>query len=431
MISKLRLFKLQVKCKDIALLSFAKTYHTKSYLTTVFSRFLLADLHLRSLVNVRPSQKAVREALKALKTGPSATTDAFENAMKRINDQPKETSLLAMRTLLLLTYARRPLTVDELCHALAVEADEQDEKFDPDNVPEMEDVLPSCAGLVVVQSRHDSPESSTTTSLQTGSFLAFESENGPSLSSEGNMSGYADGAIVQLVHKSFQDYLSLTKSQWFPRAESIMATICRAYISACEDIGSTTDRHFLDYAKSRWGYHHLKAEADSKTTDMDSHSKSSDHDNDSLPNDKTNLSVEFGIRQLSKELGGMQELLFWACEEGRINLVEILLTTNLDIYTRQIKRDSDTDTSQHTNTRIIDYAFSCSVTKNGNQAVIECLLAHGASLLCRLQFPKEVDLFTGCTALEHAVGAGLTDTLRFLLGHPSIDAMLVEMKKCP
>lgn len=394
--------------------------------------FLLADLHLRSLINVRPSQKAVREALKALKTGPSATTDAFENAMKRINDQPKETSLMAMRTLLLLTYARRPLTVDELCHALAVEADEQDEKFDPDNVPEMEDVLPSCAGLVVVQSRHGAAESSTTTSLETRSFLTFESGNGPSLSSDGNISGYVDGAIVQLVHKSFQDYLSLTKSQWFPHAESIMATICRAYISACEDTESTSDRHFLDYAKSRWGYHHLKAEADSKTTDMDSHSKSSDHGNHSLPNDKKSLSVEFGIRQLSKELGGMRELLFWACTEGRLNLVEILLTTNLDIYTREIGRHSDTDTSQETNTRIIDYAFSYSVTKNGNQAVVECLLAHGASLQRRLQFPKEYvgESFTGRTALEHAVGAGLTDTLRFLLGHPSINTMLVEMKKC-
>lgn len=393
-------------------------------------------------MNVRPSQKAVRGALKVLKTGPSATTDAFENAMKRINDQPKETSLMAMRTLLLLTYARRPLTVDELCHALAVEADEQDEKFDPDNVPEMEDVLPSCAGLVVVQSRHDAPESSTTTSLETRSFLTLESGNGPSLSSDGNIPGYADGAIVQLVHKSFQDYLSLTKNQWFPRAESIMASICRAYISACEDMESTTDCHFLDYAKSRWGYHHLKAEDDSKTTDMDSHSTLSDHGNDSLPKDKKALSVEFGIRQLSKELGGMRELLFWACTEGKINLVEILLTTNLDVYTRQIwrlnkTRDGGRRKATHKNAildpSIIDYAFSYSVTKNGNQSVVEYLLAHGASLQRPLQFPKERSRgsFTGCTALEHAVGAGLTDTLKFLLGHPSIDAMLVEMKKCP
>lgn len=71
------------------------------------------------------------------------------------------------------------------------------------------------------------------------------------------------------------------------------------------------------------------------------------------------------------------------------------------------------------------------MTKNGNQAVVECLLAHGASLERCLQFPKEHDgdSFIGRTALEHAVGAGLTDMLSFLLDHPSINAMLVKLKK--
>lgn len=314
-------------------------------LTMCLARFLLADLHLRSLMNVRPSQKAVREALKALKTGPSATTDAFENAMRRIKDQPKETSLMAMRTLLLLTYARRPLAVDELCHAVAVEVDEQDGEFDPHNVPEMEDVLPSCAGLVVVQSRHENAGSSAT-SLGTRPYLPYEAEDGSLSCSDGNTPGYANNAIVQLVHKSFQDYLSLTKSQWFPHAESIMATICRAYISACEGTVPVDDRPFLDYAKSRWGYHHLKAEADGATTEMDGNLNLPSPRESSLPTDKKSLSVEFGIRQLSKELGGMQELLYWACTEGRINLVEVLLTTNLEIYTRQLGRDSnDSDSS--------------------------------------------------------------------------------------
>jgi ankyrin repeat protein len=80
---------------------------------------------------------------------------------------------------------------------------------------------------------------------------------------------------------------------------------------------------------------------------------------------------------------------------------------------------------------VIDYEFSYSVMQNGNQAVIECLLAHGASLERPLQFPKEHDggSFIGHTALEHAVGAGLTDMLRFLLHHLSIDGMLVELQK--
>lgn len=409
--------------------------------------FLLADLHLRSLMNVRPSQKAVREALKGLKTGPSATADAFEKAMRRINDQPKETSLMAMRTLLLLTYARRPLTVDELCHALAVEADDQDGEFDPHNVPEMEDVLPSCAGLVVVQSRHQAV-GSTAASLGTHSYLQYDPEDRTSTSPHELVHEYANNAVVQLVHKSFQDYLSLTKSEWFPRAESIMATICRAYMSACEGLESPTDRPFLEYAKSRWGYHHLKAEADSATpeTDCDPEVTHGQARNNSLSADKQSLSMQFGIRQLSKELGGMQELLFWACKEGRHNLVEVLLTTNLDVYTQQLDQsprdpgnfpdeatdgEDGTPATQPTGARLIDYALSYSVSKSGNQAVIECLVAHGASLGRRLQFPKEHEgeTFIGRTALDHSVWAGLTDILKFLLHHVSIDSMLEELKK--
>lgn len=296
-------------------------------------RFLLADLHLRSLMNVRPSQKALRQALKALTTGPSAASDAFEGAMRRINDQPKEASLMAMRTLLLLTYARRPLTVDELCHAVAVDVDEEDGDFDEYNVPEMEDVLPSCAGLVVVQSRHGTAETAATT-LDIRSYFPYGPEDDSSSSSEVH-------SVVQLVHKSFQDYLSLTKGQWFPRAESIMATICRAYMSACEGIEPKVDRPFLDYARSRWGYHHLKAEADSAVTETECDPNLPIRRTDSLPTKKQSLSMQFGVRQLSKELGGMQELLFWACREGRMNLVEVLLTTNLDIYTRPVEGDSN------------------------------------------------------------------------------------------
>lgn len=62
--------------------------------------------------------------------------------------------------------------------------------------------------------------------------------------------------------------------------------------------------------------------------------------------------------------------------------------------------------------------------------MIECLLAHGASLGRRLQFPKEHDgdSFIGRTALDHSIWAGITDILKFLLHHVSIDAMLEELK---
>lgn len=69
--------------------------------------------------------------------------------------------------------------------------------------------------------------------------------------------------------------------------------------------------------------------------------------------------------------------------------------------------------------------------KNENQAVVECLLAHGASLERRLQYPKGHDPYSlmGFTALGHAAWEGLNDMLSFLLHHPSIDAMLADLKQ--
>jgi hypothetical protein len=247
---------------------------------------------------------------------------------------------MAMRTLLLLTYARQPLTVDELCHAVAVEVEEENEEFDRDNVPEMEDILPSCAGLVVVQSRNENA-GNTATLMDTRSYFPYEPGDRFLPSPDETLPGYTTNTIVQLVHKSFQDYLFLTKEQWFPRAESVMATICRAYISACEGIESAIDRPFLDFTKSRWGYHHLKDEADTcSTTETNSDLEIRSQGNDPLYSGKTSLSMQFGIRQLSKELGDMQELLFWACTKGRISIFEVLLTTNLDFYTGQLGQDS-------------------------------------------------------------------------------------------
>jgi hypothetical protein len=55
---------------------------------------------------------------------------------------------LAKRVLSWIIYAKRPLTTTEICCALAVEPDEAE--LDPENIPDVEDLLSVCAGLVVV-----------------------------------------------------------------------------------------------------------------------------------------------------------------------------------------------------------------------------------------------------------------------------------------
>lgn len=53
-----------------------------------------------------------------------------------------------MQVLMWLHFAYRPLRLEELQHALAVE--ESDKEFDADNIPPQREILNCCLGLVVV-----------------------------------------------------------------------------------------------------------------------------------------------------------------------------------------------------------------------------------------------------------------------------------------
>lgn len=82
-----------------------------------FSRFLLAQLHMESLTDPM-SKKEMREALRSL---PKEIDETYDRTMGRIRAQKPKFVLLAERILAWIANARRPLTVKELQHALAVE----------------------------------------------------------------------------------------------------------------------------------------------------------------------------------------------------------------------------------------------------------------------------------------------------------------------
>ena len=99
--------------------------------------------------------------------------------MERIEGQVADSQELAKQTLSWITCARRPLTTLELRHALAVEVGEP--KLDEENLPEIEDIISVCAGLVTVDEESD---------------------------------------IIRLVHYTTQDYFERTQRDWFPDAET-------------------------------------------------------------------------------------------------------------------------------------------------------------------------------------------------------------------
>ncbi|RAQ99167.1 ankyrin repeat domain-containing protein [Stemphylium lycopersici] len=109
--------------------------------------FLLARLHTNSLLDKRTA-KDVKSTLAKLSKGLAALDDAYKEAVQRIEGQLSGDYELAKRVLSWITYAKRPLTTTEICCALAVEPDEAE--LNLENIPDVEDLLSVCAGLVVV-----------------------------------------------------------------------------------------------------------------------------------------------------------------------------------------------------------------------------------------------------------------------------------------
>ncbi|RPB06033.1 hypothetical protein L873DRAFT_1727018, partial [Choiromyces venosus 120613-1] len=68
--------------------------------------------------------------------------------LERIEEQGGEKARLGMATLMWIFHSRRPLRIDELCHALAVEIGSTD--INTDNVPSIKTLLDCCQGLVAV-----------------------------------------------------------------------------------------------------------------------------------------------------------------------------------------------------------------------------------------------------------------------------------------
>jgi ankyrin repeat protein len=154
-----------------------------------FTRFLLARLHLDSLI-AEAAPKRFLAALQNLPIGADAYNRAYDYAMDRINMQFPGQVELAKQVLSWLTCARRALSIIELQHALAVRVGEL--KFDEANITRIEDMVPICAGLITVDEQNNT---------------------------------------IGLVHYTTQKYFESTLTQHFPTAEFDITAICVTYLS--------------------------------------------------------------------------------------------------------------------------------------------------------------------------------------------------------
>jgi hypothetical protein len=92
-----------------------------------------------------------RDVHNALKELPNDVDDTYDEAMARLEQQDKPHRQLAARVFSWITHAFRPLSVEELQHALAIEL--KTTSLDFQAITDIEVLTSVCAGLVIVDEK--------------------------------------------------------------------------------------------------------------------------------------------------------------------------------------------------------------------------------------------------------------------------------------
>ena len=177
----------------------------------------------------------------------------YDQTLGRIKDQKGSRSRLEMEVLMWVSHAERPLRIDELCHALAVEMGATD--LDLENVPPQDTVLGSCLGLVVVDK-----ETST----------------------------------VRLIHYTVQEYLS--QAGVLPGAHRVLGQTCLTYLNFdwVKNLPTNTVLNpgdillnFLKYSSLHWvGHAKIELSSHAKSLALELLNRHGDHISTTLLLDK-------------------------------------------------------------------------------------------------------------------------------------------------
>ena len=177
------------------------------------SRFILVSPIMEAILREQRIA-ARRDKLKEME---SALSGVYDRMLSRVKAQGEIKEKIGVAALMWVLHSERPLRVDELCHALAVEIGSAD--LDPENVPSMGTLLSCCQGLLVV-----AEETST----------------------------------VRLIHSTLQNYLS-ARPDLFDRAHSTIAETCLTYLKFQRfkgpPISDPIRSPFLGYSSIHWGTH--------------------------------------------------------------------------------------------------------------------------------------------------------------------------------
>ena len=187
-------------------------------LTNIRLKFLLVALNIEAIL-CETSLARRRKMLQKVATTGVDLDSVYAQTLQRIREQKGDRSRLGMEVLMWVSHAERPLGIDELRYALAMEMDSTD--LDPENIRPQDTVLGSCLGFVVVD---------------------------------------AETSTVRLIHYTLQEYLS--RPGILPDAHKVLAQSCLAYLNYEEvkglpanHIPNLRDIPFLEYSSLFWGSH--------------------------------------------------------------------------------------------------------------------------------------------------------------------------------
>jgi len=145
---------------------------------------------------------------------------AYDATIRRIKAQEGDRARLGMEALMWISYSERPLNVDEICHALAVEIGSAD--INTNKVPPIRTVLDCCQGLAAVGER---------------------------------------SSTIRLIHFTLREYLSCHDGL-FDQPHAKIAETCLTYLNskAIKDLSASSsqdsrDTPLLGYASLYWGTH--------------------------------------------------------------------------------------------------------------------------------------------------------------------------------
>jgi len=181
------------------------------------SRFLLVSLNIDAVLQETTIHRR-RQKLNAMTDG-LGLGYAYGATLGRIKRQSGERARLGMAALMWISHAERPLKVDELCHALAVEIGSPN--LNTDNVPSIGTLLACCQGLFVVEK---------------------------------------EASTVRLIHFTLQEYFR-AHPDLFGATHSAIAETCLSYLNSQQVKALSTsspdllDTPFLRYSSVYWGVH--------------------------------------------------------------------------------------------------------------------------------------------------------------------------------